>query len=168
MYIHPSSKPHFCIVYHHCCCSTYTTQRSYLQDCYCTLLSVYHAHCTCVAGKSGMCNHVAALTFALDEYDRDIATHGNKGQASCTFIPAKWGAHAVRVPMEPMEVMEMHCVKPSLGKVPHSPPKRSEDWPPPSNEQIVTLSCIMVDTPVCCSNSYVLQQFHNMNSSIIN
>ena len=105
--------------------------------------SVYHAHCTCVAGKSGTCNHVAALMFALDDFNRDIATHGNRGEASCTSTPAKWGTHAVRVPMEPMEVKDMHCVKPSLGKAAHSPCMHPADRPPPSDKQVTDLSTVL-------------------------
>ena len=44
---------------------------------YNTTSSVYYAYCTCVAGMSGTCNHVAAVMLTLDDYNRDICTHGN-------------------------------------------------------------------------------------------
>jgi len=83
---------------------------------YTTTASVYCAHCTCVAGKSGTCNHVAALMFAIDDYNREVSTQGNKGTPSCTSIPAAWGVPSKKS-SSPVEVENMQIVKPAIGKI---------------------------------------------------
>ena len=48
---------------------------------------VLYGYCTCVAGKCSACNHVAALLFYIDNYNRTCIT---KHTHSCTSLPCQW------------------------------------------------------------------------------
>lgn len=60
---------------------------------YCTCVAikknsgnVLHGHCTCTAGKSKTCNHVAALLFYIDNFNRTPL----KQTPSCISKPCEW------------------------------------------------------------------------------
>lgn len=48
---------------------------------------VLYGYCTCIAGKCSTCNHVAALLFYSDNYNRERATTTQQ-QPSCTSLHA--------------------------------------------------------------------------------
>ncbi len=109
---------------------------------YNTTSSVYYASCTCVAGQSGSCNHVAALLFAIDDYNRQLSTHANYGAPSCTSQPAKWGVPPKkRQSSVPIQVKDMHIVKPTLHQPPRSLPQaqRPTIQPPVTAQRISNL-----------------------------
>ena len=65
-----------------------------------------HATCTCIAGKCGACNHVAAQMFALDNHNRSAST------PSCTSLPSQWNVPRRKA----TSVKDLQVVKPVLGK----------------------------------------------------
>ena len=75
---------------------------------------VLHGTCTCTAGKCGSCNHVAALMFLLDDWNRKNSTKEDK--PTCTSLPAQWNVPR-RQSAEAMRVSELNIVKPEFGKV---------------------------------------------------
>ena len=80
--------------------------------------TVLHATCTCIAGKCGACNHVAALMFALDNHNRSAST------PSCTSLPSQWNVPR-RKTATLTPVKDLLIVKPVLGKSQHSTTKPS-------------------------------------------
>ena len=77
---------------------------------------IIHGSCTCVAGSSA-CNHTAALMFAVDDINREHATHGISGRPSSTSLPRKWGVPA-KPKKEPTPVKMLEVTKPKYGKMP--------------------------------------------------
>ena len=132
---------------------------------YNTTSSVYCAYCTCVAGMSGSCNHVAAVMFALDDYNRDISTRGNKGLPSCTSVAARWGMPShQRIPAIPMHVEEMRATKPAIGKTPPSPTPllNCSSHAIPTQDRIHAL---ITELEEGCYVNLMIQQLWSMSSS---
>ena len=73
---------------------------------------VLHGVCTCVAGKCGSCNHVAALMFLLDDWNRK----NKDDQPTCTSLPAQWNVPK-RQSAEVLKVSDLRIVKPEFGKM---------------------------------------------------
>ena len=69
-YNHPSQKPD-------CVYRTFIIA-------YKTSGEIYHAICLCTAGEGGSRNHVAVLSFTIDDYNRKLPT------PSCRSLPSKW------------------------------------------------------------------------------
>ena len=77
--------------------------------------TVLYGQCTCIAGKGASCNHIAALLFALDEYNREIASQGNGKDPSCTSLPSAWSVPP-KAKLDPTPVKDLVVVKPKYGK----------------------------------------------------
>ena len=71
---------------------------------------IYHAICSCTAGEGGSCNHVAALSFAIDDYNRKLPT------PSCTSLPSKWNVPKNIKKPKDIPVSNLHIKKPSYIK----------------------------------------------------
>ena len=73
---------------------------------------VLFGHCTCMAGKSSSCNHVAALLFKLDDHNRTLASKGCGSGLSSTSLPSVWNVpKSGKLPPTPIKKLEV--VKPT-------------------------------------------------------
>ena len=83
---------------------------------------IFCGFCTCIAGMSSSCNHVAALLFKLDDHS-DVVTQGNRGPSS-TSLPDTWNVpRPMKLP--PTRVKELEVVKPKLVQSNVTPAKRT-------------------------------------------
>ena len=73
---------------------------------------IYYATCSCTAGEGGSCNHVAALCFAIDDYNRTLPTP----PPSCTSLPSKWNVPKSTKEPKDIPVSALHITKPSYLK----------------------------------------------------
>ena len=71
---------------------------------------IYHAICSCTAGEGGSCNHIAALSFAIDDYNRKLPT------PSCTSVPSKWNVPKNIKEPKDIPISNLHIKKPSYIK----------------------------------------------------
>ena len=71
-----------------------------------SLGEVTYGYCTCVAGKCSTCNHVAALLFHLDNY--------NRSRPSCTSLPCQW-KKPPQGKNSPQKVTKLKIEKPKIG-----------------------------------------------------
>ena len=71
---------------------------------------IYHATCSCTPGEGGSCNHVAALSFAIDDYNRKLST------PSCTSLPSKWNVPKNIKEPKDIPISNLHIKKPSYVK----------------------------------------------------
>lgn len=76
--------------------------------------TVLYGQCTCIVGKGASCNHIAALLFALDEYNREITSQGRR-DPSCTSLPSAWSVPP-KAKLDPTPVKDLKVVKPKYGK----------------------------------------------------
>ena len=83
---------------------------------------VMYGYCTCVAGKCSACNHVAALLFYIDGYNR---TPGTQHTHSCTSLPCQWKRPSTSK-SSPQKVSELKIEKPRIGHT----TKESEKFEP--------------------------------------
>ena len=77
---------------------------------------VKHGYCTCIAGKSSSCNHVAALLFYIDDANRKQTTTCTT--ATCTSLPCTWKV--------PKAAHSLDITKPSIN---HSASKKKRHEP---------------------------------------
>ena len=76
--------------------------------------TVLYGQCTCIAGKGASCNHIAALLFALDEYNRELSSQGNTKDPSCTSLPSAWSVPP-KAKLDPTPVKDLRVIKPKYG-----------------------------------------------------
>jgi len=68
-------------------------KKTAVYSCYLVLSSIgniLRGQCGCPAGIDGRCNHVAATTFALEEYCKEREKLVAESDESCTSKPCKW------------------------------------------------------------------------------
>lgn len=88
--------------------------------------AVNSAHCTCMAGNSEVCSHVAAVLYGL-EY-----LHQSASNSSCTDVKAKWLVPSIsKVPI--MSIREMKFNRTKSEQV----PPKTRSIPAMSSEEIV-------------------------------
>ena len=103
---------------------------------YKTTGDIYYATCTCTAGESGSCNHVAALSFAVDAHNR------KKPTPSCTSLPSTWNVPNNTKAPKDIPVSTLHIKKPSYLK-PKETGLPSPHTPISSHMSQVTIDRIM-------------------------
>ncbi|CAG9769281.1 unnamed protein product [Ceutorhynchus assimilis] len=69
--------------------------------------SISTAHCTCMAGNSEVCNHIAAMLFAA-EY-----AYRKRNSISCTDLTAPWPMPSLSTTVPIVPLSEMDFGKPS-------------------------------------------------------
>ena len=102
---------------------------------YNTTGNIYYATCTRTAG-GGSCNHVAALSFAIDAHNRTNPT------PSCTSLPSKWNVSKSTKTPKDIPVSTLHIKKPSYLK-PKKTGLPSPHTPISPNMSQVTIDRIM-------------------------
>ena len=100
---------------------------------YNTTGNIYYATCTCTAGEGGSCNHVAALSFAIDAHNRTNPT------PSCTSLPSKWNVPKSTKAPKDIPVSTLHIKKPS-----HLKPKKT-GLPSPHTPISPSMSQVTID-----------------------
>ena len=73
---------------------------------------IYYGTCSCTAGEGGSCNHIVALCFAIDDYNRTLPTP----PPSCTSLPSKWNVSKSTKEPKDIPVSTLHVTKPSYLK----------------------------------------------------
>ena len=102
---------------------------------YKTTGDIYYATCSCTAGEGGSCNHVAALCFAIDDYNRTIPI------PSCTSLPSKWNVPKCTKEPKDIPVSNLCITKPSYLR-----PRNTEPLSPSSSRPInPQLSQVTID-----------------------
>ena len=74
---------------------------------YKTTGNIYYATCSCTAGEGGSCNHVAALCFAIDDYNRSLPS------PSCTSLPNGTSLNVIKnlkISLYPIYTLPNHLI----------------------------------------------------------
>jgi hypothetical protein len=99
---------------------------------------VLYGYCTCIAGKCSTCNHVAALLFYSDNYNRERATTTQQ-QPSCTSLPCKWKNPSGVSTTQTVDQLQFE--KPQLG---HTPIKKAKFEPLDQVKGYVSIDRVMM------------------------
>jgi uncharacterized Zn finger protein len=54
-----------------------------------------HGQCSCKAGAMGLCKHIAALLFTINDY-KQSGQKEIKEEVACTEKPRQWGTKKVK------------------------------------------------------------------------
>ncbi|XP_070544928.1 uncharacterized protein [Ptychodera flava] len=73
-------------------------------------LMLQSAYCTCIAGLSGLCCHVAAFLYGLSESKQTHISHENE-EITCTSLPQQWNIPSRRVKQKNMPIQQVVFVK---------------------------------------------------------
>lgn len=138
---HLPNNVNFCYVRAKVLPSMVKTRQYQVRVCLTTKGDVHTAYCVCPAGLGGMCNHVGATLYALEDFVR--LGLREESRLPCTSRLQKWNQPRKRS-VPPSRVAAVHAIKEEYGKgkrrrIPPQEDPRPDNVRLPNPEEVDTL-----------------------------